>query len=223
MPDWRAWLDGQLAGNPDAQPDASFLPALMRRRLDRFGRMALYTAWTCAEGLDSIRLVFASRHGALDRTVSLLSSLANQEGVSPALFSLSVHNSTAGLFSIARGDRSAITALAAGADTLCMSLLEGANLLAEGAGRVLVCYADDAVPAPYRPFVAAASARLPFAISLLLVPAAEASVRCRLARHAGAATQVPEEALLRFLVENAAASILGVDQPWRLERGPDAG
>ena len=68
---------------------------MLRRRLDRHGRMALATAWTCAEGLDSVQFVFASRHGDLDRTLELLTALGNKDMLSPTSFSLSVHNSTA--------------------------------------------------------------------------------------------------------------------------------
>jgi len=55
--------------------------------------------------------------------------------LSPTLFSLSVHNSVAGLFSIARGDRGAATAMAAGLDSLGLSILEGANMIAGGLNR----------------------------------------------------------------------------------------
>jgi hypothetical protein len=218
MPDWRSWLSGELVPAPDDQPDVSYLPALLRRRLDRPGRMALCTAWPCAEGLDSVQFVFASRHGALNRTVELLTALAQGETLSPTVFSLSVHNSVAGLFSIARGDRAPATAMAAGLDTLGLSILEGANMIAGGAEQVLVTYTDDLVPPPYRPFVSE-SARQPFAISLLLTPAAGVSVRCRMGRHSGSPPeQSAEAALIRFLVEETGQALLGVDQTWRLER-----
>jgi len=218
---WQAWLAAQDPSMDDSQPDVNFLPPMLRRRLDRHGRMALHTAWPCAEGIPAVPFVFASRHGDLDRTLKLLTALAQEEVLSPTDFSLSVHNSTAGLFSISRGDRAPATALAAGADSLGMALLEGANLLASGAGEVLVCYADDATPEAYAPYVADAPARHPFAISLLL--SRETSpLDCRLTRHDGAADEAPEVALMRFLVEGCMGSVIGVDQPWRLERGAHA-
>src|SRR5262249_59695026 len=108
-----------------------------------------HTAWPCATGIESVQSVFASRHGALERTLELLDALARQESVSPTSFSLSVHNSTAGLFSIARTDRGAATAMAAGPDTLALSLLEGANLVAEGAEAVLLCSPAGAPEPPH--------------------------------------------------------------------------
>jgi hypothetical protein len=180
--------------------------------------MALHTAWPCAEGLDSVQSVFASRHGALNRTVELLTALANGEMLSPTVFSLSVHNSVAGLFSIARGDRGAATAMAAGLDTLGLSILEGANMIAAGAEQVLVTYADERIPPPYRQFVPEA-ANHPFAVSLLLTPPAEGAPCCRLGRHAGPPPdESAEAALIRFLVDDAEQALLGVDQVWRLER-----
>ena len=213
---WRDWLSEGRCPEPDALPDVSYLPSLLRRRLDRCGRMALATAWPCAEGLASVQSVFASRHGALGRTVELLTALARGEALSPASFSLSVHNSTVGLFSIARGDRGAATAMAAGDDSLGMSLLEGANLIAAGASHVLVCYADDRLPAPYAGTVQDSSHH-PFAVSLLLTQPEGAPLTGRLVRSAAGTEELPEPALMRFLLD-AQDSIIGVDQPWRLER-----
>lgn len=217
---WAAWLDGDRT-EAKAQPDVSFLPRLLRRRLDRSGRMAMCTAWLCAEGCDSVQLVFGSRHGALERTLTLFEELAREEPMSPTMFSLAVHNSVAGLFSIARRDRGAATALAAGQDTLAICLLEGANMIAEGAVNVLVTYAEDMVPAPYDALVATPAAH-PFAISLLLTPVARSALRCRLTCSPDTPAEAPEAALIRFLTKGPGAAVIGVNQPWRLERCPDA-
>ena len=215
---WRAWLPEGRCPDPEAQPDVSYLPSLLRRRLDRGGRMALSTAWPCAEGLASVQSVFACRHGALDRTLELLIHLAARETLSPTTFSLSVHNSNVGLFSIARSDRGAATAMAAGSDSLTMALLEGANLVADGAPHVLVCYSDDVTPSPYCDFDIEDASHRPFAVSLLLTPPGE-GITCRLARGDAATGETPEASLMRFLVDETPHSVIGVDQPWRLERG----
>ncbi|MGH8379096.1 MAG: beta-ketoacyl synthase chain length factor, partial [Gammaproteobacteria bacterium] len=41
--DWGGWIAGKRSDGGE-QPDVSFLPALLRRRLDRVGRMALHVA-----------------------------------------------------------------------------------------------------------------------------------------------------------------------------------
>lgn len=196
---------------------------MLRRRLDRLGRMALYTAWPCLEDVDNATFVFASRHGALPRTLELLVALANGEALSPTLFSTSVHNGTAGLYAIARGDRSPATAIGAGQDTLGMGLLEGVNLIAAGTSRVLLCYADDSLPPPYEIAPGSDGARPPFAISLLLEPAAGSTEGCRLIPETAAAHEVPEAALLRFLVEHTERAVIGVNQHWCLQRNKGAG
>ena len=213
---WRAWLPAGECPDPGALPDVSYLPGLLRRRLDRCGRMALATAWPCSEGVESVQSVFASRHGTLERTVELLDAINRAEALSPTSFSLSVHNSNAGLFSIARSDRGASTAMAAGEDSLGLGLLEGANLIAAGARYVLVCYADDTMPAPYAGAVPESSHH-PFAVSLLLTQPGETALNGRLARSDADAMEAPEAALMRFLLD-AQDSVIGVDQPWRLER-----
>jgi hypothetical protein len=97
--------------------------------------------------------IFASRHGELSRTVAMLHALAADEAPSPAAFSLSVHNSAAGIFSIARGDPAPSTALAAGEETLLWALLEATiRLAADPLSPVLLVYADEPLPGEYQAF-----------------------------------------------------------------------
>lgn len=217
--DWHSWLAGDLQPSSDDLPDVSFLPGLLRRRLDRYGRMALHTAWPCIQGIESVQTVFASRHGALNRTVELLSSLAKDETLSPTLFTLSVHNSVAGLLSIARKDREASTAMAAGPDTLILSILEGVTMVHAGARQVLVSYADDSVPSIYKTHVTDPPTH-PFAISLLLTAAAGSPIKCHLSGLTVSQPPrcAPEAALIRFLLGNDNRAVFGDQQSWQLER-----
>ncbi len=224
LPAWRAWIRGERLATPDQSPDVSFLPALLRRRLDRVGRMALHVAWRCAEGQADLPLVFASRHGSLARTVELLDGLARDEPLSPAAFSLSVHNGAAGLFSIARADRSPATALAAGSGTLAAALLEGAGMLTEGTGAVLVVYADETPPPQYQVYVE--PEQPVFALGMLLTAAQGKPPRYRLTSAQGAMPRLrPEAALMEFLLKDAAVARLDASESgWRLERvGSHAG
>lgn len=220
--DWEAWLVGTSATASPVQPDVSQLPAMLRRRLDPLGRMALHTSWSCLDGVAAAQFVFASRHGSLPRTVELLAALASQQPLSPTLFSVSVHNGTAGLYSMARGDRSAATAVAAGADTLGMGLLEAACQVSAGAAHVLFCYTDESLPEPYAKAPGSAGNCAPFSIAMLLEPVAPASDVYRLLPAASAASEAPVKALLRFLIEHGTSADLGVEQRWRLQRSPGA-
>ena len=151
--------------------------------------------------------------------MELLSALARDETLSPTLFTLSVHNSVAGLLSIARRDRGASTAMAAGPDTLILSLLEGAAMVLEGARRVLVIYVDDSVPKIYASQTTLAANR-PFAVALLLTPPGESPTHCRLmGLHEALRPQyAPEVALMGFLLGGVERTVLGMHQSWRLER-----
>jgi hypothetical protein len=99
-----------------------------------------------------------------------------------------------------------------------MALLEGAILVAEGAPQVLICYSDDLALSPYDGFPVEDASHHPFAVSLLLTPPSDAPLICRLAHSDIDASEAPEAALMRFLVDGAETSVIGVDQPWRLER-----
>jgi hypothetical protein len=70
--------------------------------------------------------------------------------LSPTVFGLSVHNAVVGQWSILRGDRSEMTALACAGDGLEHALLEACAILDERAGDVLVLVGDARVPERYR-------------------------------------------------------------------------
>ncbi|HWT36575.1 MAG TPA: beta-ketoacyl synthase chain length factor, partial [Paraburkholderia sp.] len=98
----------------------------------------------------SVRIVFASRHGELRRTTDILRNISAGEPVSPTSFSLSVLNAMSGVFGIARGDRSAASALSAGAETLGYALLEAhAQYATDTSTPVLLVYADEPADPAY--------------------------------------------------------------------------
>lgn len=122
---------------------------MLRRRLSPLARAALHAANHCSEGLRSVRFVYASRHGELGRTLELLRNLARDEPLSPTTFSLSVLNSAAGVFAMARGDRGPATAIAAGRESFGFGLLEAyTQYRLNPATPVLFVYADSPAPAP---------------------------------------------------------------------------
>lgn len=147
--DWRAWSRG--AGSPestDAQTAVS-LPSMLRRRISTVGQRAFRAAFALSEQR-SARFIFCSRYGESDRTLRILHSIAVKEPISPADFSLSVHNALAGLLSIAWGNTAGHTAISAGADSFGYGLLEAIACLKQGsADQVLLVYFDDLLPQPY--------------------------------------------------------------------------
>ena len=105
-------------------PGVEALDPMVRRRLSRLSRLALQAACDCADMTGALRVVFASRHGELARTTTILDAIQAGEPVSPTAFSLSVLNAVTGIFGISRRDRSPATAVAAGQETLGYALLE---------------------------------------------------------------------------------------------------
>ena len=101
---WQAWSAQPTLPAGEAAPALAEMPAMQRRRLGLLGRLAVQAAWWC-QGEDlGMPVVFASRYGDAGRALELLAELARGEPVSPATFSLSVHNAVSGMYSIACGD-----------------------------------------------------------------------------------------------------------------------
>jgi hypothetical protein len=152
--------------------DLNFIPSNLRRRCSPLSRVTLAVAFAAARGraqLVSLPTIFSSAHGESDVTAALLKDLAAEQALSPMGFSLSVHNASSGLFSIATGDLEAATALAAGEHSLLMGLCESLLTLTDSPDRpvLYVCY-DDRVPEAFVP--AARSADVPFALGVVLGP-----------------------------------------------------
>ncbi|XUW90159.1 beta-ketoacyl synthase chain length factor [Burkholderia sp. M6-3] len=141
---WSSW-----PAAASAAPDIGFIEPIVRRRLSTLSRVALKVAHDCV-GAGEARVVFASRHGELRRTTDILRAISSGEPVSPTAFSLSVLNAMTGVFGIARGDRSAASAISAGPETLGYALLEAlAQFATQPASPVLLVYADEPADPAY--------------------------------------------------------------------------
>jgi hypothetical protein len=141
---WSSW-----PAAASAAPDIGFIEPIVRRRLSTLSRVALKVAHDCV-AKDAARVVFASRHGELRRTTDILRTISAGEPVSPTAFSLSVLNAMTGIFGIARGDRSAASAISAGAETLGYALLEAhAQYATQPDSPLLLVYADEPADPAY--------------------------------------------------------------------------
>ncbi|MDB5989229.1 MAG: 3-oxoacyl-(acyl-carrier-protein) synthase [Herbaspirillum sp.] len=162
---WSAWANGSHPGDNapqieigtagSADPPLAAMPAMLRRRASLPGKMALnaaYSAISAAADRTDIPVVFCSRHGECGRSAELLIDLAQNLPLSPTAFSLSVHNATGGLFSIARRDHANSLALAAGHSTIEHAAIEACSLLADGANAVLLVASDGPLPEPFSTF-----------------------------------------------------------------------
>lgn len=146
----------------------SLLPSGARRRASALTRAMAdaYSQAVQASGCDPTRVatVFASAWGETAILMELLEQVAAGEAeLSPIRFAGSVHNAASGQVSIAAGNRSFTTSLAAGDDTVAMALQEAIGLLATGWAEVVVVFGDLDPPTE----LAAAEERCePLAVSL---------------------------------------------------------
>jgi len=117
--------------------DLSQIPMLMRRKLSPAGKIALNTMMKCYES-GVKKLCYASQYGELERVVKLIKQKQEDNEVSPAGFSFSVHNSTVGLFSLLENLHISYNSISAGVETFSTGLLD-AVLNKE---KTLFCYAE---------------------------------------------------------------------------------
>ncbi len=98
-----------------------------------------------------VRSIFASANGELATALHILESMDASASVSAARFVQSVHNTPSGVFSIATGNTLPSNTVAAGEDTVAAALVEAAWMCAEDPSPVLVSFADEPIPALFRP------------------------------------------------------------------------
>jgi hypothetical protein len=135
-------------------PKLDFVPAMQRRRLSPFAKIAMYVANKTLEydisSKTNLPIIFSSRHGDLHKTAILLENLANKEMLSPTAFALSVHNAVPSLYSILTENKAAINAIAAGKDSFFMGIVDAYVRLTTGiCDEVLFIHADQNLPEIY--------------------------------------------------------------------------
>lgn len=129
------------------------------------GRLAFQVATWCQGEALGRPLIFASRHGDVGRSMDLLTSLAKNEPLSPTSFALSVHNAIGAQYSIIRQERSAVSAISNGPDTLPAAVIEAVTQLQDAPEVVLVAY-EASLPEFYEKYMDDAQADFAFAWKL---------------------------------------------------------
>lgn len=149
---WLKWARGECAISEIGEPPVNAMGPMLRRRAGFAAKMALEVAYQCLGNRIDVPLVFSSRHGEASRCAELLVDLAEGAPLSPTSFGLSVHNATAGLFSIARADHANSASVAAGKSSVESAVIEACGLLAEGELDVLLVVYDCPLPKVYAAF-----------------------------------------------------------------------
>lgn len=165
--DWAGWSTDLALQHQDVQPDLSFIPPVVRRRLSRNSRLAIRAAHDCLQpDMDVASAIFCSRHGECQRTLGIYGAMANGEDVSPIQFSQSVHNAASGIFSIERQLRIPVTSIAAGPASGEQGFIEAFGLIEAGLGPVLWVMSDDRPSAPFDHYVDTPA--IPFAMAMVV-------------------------------------------------------
>ena len=157
---WNAWAPGlneshgvfALQQDKAVVPDS--VPKMFQRRLSPLAKAVFNSADKCIVTGEQIPTVFSSANGEICRSLEMLMALEADGEVSPAGFSLSVHNAIAGLFSIVYANQQEITVIAPGQEGIAPAFIEGLGILQEGAGAVLLVFYDEPIPDfyPVSPF-----------------------------------------------------------------------
>jgi hypothetical protein len=171
FPSLAAWIEGRHDAQAQAPPGRS-LDRVSRRRASFLGRAV---ADVCAEALcdaqvdpATVQTVIGSAIAESATLLGLLEQMwRRKEPVSPAAFTMSVHNAASGLISISSGNRSFTTSLAADENTPAVALLEGiAMVLVTGQPAVVAC-GDESAP---EGLIAEEQSWGPLAAALVLTP-----------------------------------------------------
>jgi len=227
-PDAKAWLAG-TASEDVVKPPVDLAPSRMKRAtsINTLGAVEAVTQAGRDAGWDlsTPATVFGSAHGEIQIAVDQMEMMHDGDGkISPARFKNSVHNTAAGLFSIAAKNKGFTTAIAAGPNTFAMSLFEaGVVVLSGRASRAIVCVSEEPLPEPIDRFVEQKAMAIAFAIDaepgdrrLTLPSPAELGPR-EVPGYEGHPA-APALALLRAL-EGGESGRFGVGPGWTIEVG----
>ena len=144
---WSIWQK-DLSNN--ALPDVSFVDSTLRRKLSALAKISLKVANDCAGEISGVHLVYASRHGDLNRTTTMLVDLVDEQQLSPTAFSMSVLNAFAGVYSISKNEQLPSTSLSSGESSFGFGLLEACmQLKSDPQTPVLFVYSDEPAPPVY--------------------------------------------------------------------------
>ncbi len=165
---WQAWCAGTLnIEDTEDKPSLDFLPPMFRRRLSQLSKSCIQVAFDCLAGQKDVISVFASRHGEMQQLVKLITAIAGNETVSPASFSMSVHNTAAGLFSIANKNTAPSNTIAAGEHAVEAAFIEAAGILQSAKSKkVLLIIADESINEAYHNLLK--EPQPPYALAFLL-------------------------------------------------------
>jgi len=154
---WSVWPPVQLDEDNKVSMQSELLssiPKMLRRRLTPLAKIVFCAASPCIDENKNIPAVFSSTHGELAKSFAMMEMIEAGEEISPTTFSLSVHNSIAGLFSMVYKNKLQATVVAPGEEGIAAAFIEALGLLQEGAEQALIIFYDEPLVSfyPSEPF-----------------------------------------------------------------------
>ena len=146
LDDWLNGSDGDAALLQDKAAVPDSVPKMLQRRLSPLAKAVFNSADKCIVTGEQIPAVFSSANGEICKSLEMLKALQAGDDISPAAFSLSVHNAIAGLLSMVYANQQEITVIAPGQEGIAPAFIEGLGLLQEGADAVLLILYDEPIP-----------------------------------------------------------------------------
>ncbi len=150
---WADW-DGQFTLDQTENPSfplTPHIPMMQARRMGQACRLACEVALRLLEQTNNNidAAIFISQHGELPRSAKIIESIINHQSVSPTDFTMSVHNTAAGLTTILSKQTLEVSSLSACTDGFQQGFYEVQAFFAQGAKKVMVIDFDDCTPEQY--------------------------------------------------------------------------
>lgn len=154
---WSDWFHNKIKPHGDTPPDLAHIKPMQRRRLSLMARAVFRVGGDCLERINPVSRnmasLFATTYGQAASSVKMIQTMTEHKPLSPAAFSLSVHNAIAGQFSISHGLTGPSMTAACGREGLGGVFTQAAGLLSDH-DQVLVCCFEEPLPEELRPYTA---------------------------------------------------------------------
>lgn len=216
---WQQWASSQNY-NWNMQQKVVFkkIPMMVARRMSSSSKMALETALQLLEKHPDIdAAVFVSRHGELDRTYHIIKDLVSQKDPSPTSFTMSVHNTSAGLFTIEAKKNIPVSSLSAGADSFQQGLLEVQSMLHSGKNKVLLIDFDGNVPAAYRSRLLFYQDGLIYALGMVIMKGNSCICQQQIKSDSSVVESLPQSLIFlkHYLLKKKSFNVVGCRTQWQ--------
>ena len=134
-------------------PELAAIDAKQRRRLSSLAKLSLAARQALEQEVDLVltdHILWCSSYGDEHKTLAILQDIARDEAPSPTAFATSVHNATAGLYSMLYHDDIPSTSMNVGHTEFAHALSYAHALLqSQAASQVLLVCADEPLPEIY--------------------------------------------------------------------------